>query len=273
MCRTSRLLAVAAAMGATVALAACAGTPGTPPAGPGPGVALPPADAPFDYQLGGAYDPPAGTEVVVRDREAAPAAGLYNVCYVNAFQTQEHELAWWEGHHPDLLLSDDDGYVVDGTWNEVLLDISSARQREALADVVGAWIDGCGADGFDAVEADNLDSYTRSDDLLRADAAAAFAMLLTERAHAAGLAIAQKNDADLAPRGPSLGFDFAVAEECNRWAECDAFTEAYGDSVLVIEYRAADFATGCAEWPDLSIVHRDLDVRPAGSDGYVHDAC
>jgi Glycoside-hydrolase family GH114 len=273
MRRTHGHLVVALATGASVALAACASTPGTSPPGPGPGAGPPPAGAPFDYQLGGPYEPRAGTEVVVRDREASPAAGLYNVCYVNAFQTQEHELAWWEHEHPALLLGDDDGYVVDGDWNEVLLDISSARRRAALADVVGTWIEGCAADGFDAVEPDNLDSYTRSDGLLSGDDAAAFAALLAERAHAAGLAIAQKNGAELAPRGPSLGFDFAVVEECNRWSECDAYTEAYGDALLVIEYRAADFATGCAEWPDLSIVHRDLDVRPAGSDGYVYDAC
>jgi len=272
MRRTRRALAVLAAV-AVVGVAACTTSVGTPSRGPGPDRALPPTNAPFDYQLGGAYAPHPETEVVVRDREAEPAAGLYNICYVNAFQTQEHELARWEDDHPELLLGDDDGYVVDGAWNEVLLDISSARKRAALADVVGAWIEGCAADGFDAVEPDNLDSYTRSEGLLDADDAAAFARLLTGRAHAAGLAIAQKNDTGLAPRGPSLGFDFAVAEECNRWSECDAYTDAYGDAVLVIEYRAADFATGCADWPDLSIVHRDLDVRPLGSRGYVHDAC
>jgi len=272
MRRTRRLLAAAVGAGTWVGLAACATAPGVP-AGSHPDAALPPAGVPFDYQLGGAYEPRAGTEIVVRDRAASPAAGLYNICYVNAFQTQSHELAWWEDHHPDLLLRDDGGYVVDSAWNEVLLDISSARTRAPLADVVGAWIDSCAADGFDAVEPDNLDSYARSSGLLAADDAAAFATLLTERAQAAGLAIAQKNGGDLAPRGPSLGFDFAVVEECNRWSECDVYTEAYGDAVLVIEYRAADFATGCAEWPHLSVAHRDLDVRPAGAVGYVEDAC
>jgi hypothetical protein len=52
-------------------------------------VSLPPPHPGFDYQLGGAYDAPAGVEVVSRDRSAAPAAGKYNICYVNAFQAIE----------------------------------------------------------------------------------------------------------------------------------------------------------------------------------------
>src|SRR5262245_46420773 len=51
-------------------------------------VALPPAHAKFDYQIGGAYAPPSGVRVVSRDHDAQPASGLYNICYVNAFQAQ-----------------------------------------------------------------------------------------------------------------------------------------------------------------------------------------
>ena len=55
--------------------------------------APPPADAGFDYQIGGDYPPPAGVSVVSRDwfsgRPAADPA--YSICYVNAFQTQANE--------------------------------------------------------------------------------------------------------------------------------------------------------------------------------------
>ena len=84
--------------------------------------------------------------------------------------------------------------------------------------------------------------------------------LFSEAAHAVGLAIAQKNSAELVARRLELGTDFAVAEECNRFAECGVYVEGYVDLVFVIEYRRADFDDGCAAWPDLSIVLRDLDL-------------
>ena len=88
-----------------------------------------------------------------------------------------------------------------------------------------------------------------------------------------GLPIAQKNSAEITGRAGEMGTDFAVAEECNRYHECDAYTTAYGDHVLVIEYRRRDFDAGCAAYPNLSIVLRDLDLVPEGKKGYVYDAC
>lgn len=258
------------ALGAVLVPAACSGTAREPD---GTGVSLPPGGAPFDYQIGEPYAPHPETRIVARDRTAEPAPGAYNICYVNAFQAQPGELPWWRAEHADLLLRDGDGYVIDRDWDEVLLDISSPARRGELAGVVGGWIDGCAAHGFDAIEPDNLDSYTRSGGLLSRADAAAFAALLTRRAHEAGLAVAQKNDADLAADGPAIGFDFAIAEECNRWSECDAYADAYGTRVLVIEYRDEDFDAGCAAWPELSIVRRDRDVTAPGAAGYRYDAC
>ncbi len=65
--------------------------------------------------------------------------------------------------------------------------------------------------------------------------------LFADAAHAVGLPIAQKNSAEITGRRAEMGTDFAVAEECDRWNECDAYTSAYGDHVLVIEYRRRDF--------------------------------
>ena len=70
-----------------------------------------------------------------------------------------------------------------------------------------------------------------------------------------------------------MGTDFAVAEECDRYSECDTYTGAYGDHVLVIEYRRRDFATGCAAYPQLSIVLRDLDLVAPNDKAYVYDGC
>ena len=96
---------------------------------------------------------------------------------------------------------------------------------------------------------------------------------VAQAAHANGLAIAQKNSAEIVGRRVEMGTDFAVAEECDRYSECDAYTGAYGDHVLVIEYRRRDFDAGCAAFPNLSIVLRDLDLVTPSSKDYVFDGC
>ncbi|WP_409055885.1 endo alpha-1,4 polygalactosaminidase [Streptomyces sp. SYP-A7185] len=239
-------------------------------------VRTPKADTVFDYQLGGPYPPDGAVRAVSRDRSAKPAEGLYNVCYVNAFQAQPGDaIAWWKKKHPDLLLKNDDGsLVVDEDWKEPLLDISTSGKRRALMDVVGPWIDGCATSGYDAVEPDNLDSYERSDDHLTPRHAAAFAELLAERAHSRGLAIAQKNTTDLLPQRGRIGFDFAVVEECAAYKECGDFADAYDDKVFAVEYTRKDYRTACDTWGDrLSITLRDLDVSPKGTKGHVFAQC
>ena len=275
--RASAALAVllAGVLGSAVVPAATAATDA--PAMPAD-VALPPVGGGFDYQLGGAYPPPKGVTVVTRDRTATPAHAAYGICYVNAFQTQPGELGWWQREHPGLLLRVGGRYVFDPDWpGEVLLDTSTAQNREELTAVVGEWIDGCAAKGFDAVELDNLDSWARSRGLLNSAANLAFATTLTARAHARSLAVAQKNSAELADIGPSVGFDFAVAEECQVYAECDAYLEAYGSHVLDVEYTdngLGAFAEACQErGQQISLVLRDRDLVARGKPGYVYSAC
>ncbi|WP_030592758.1 endo alpha-1,4 polygalactosaminidase [Streptomyces anulatus] len=264
---------VAVATGAGLLLSHAFATGST--AGAAPEVVPPTANVSFDYQIGGAYTPPAGVRAVSRDRGDRPAEGLYNVCYVNAFQTQPDALDRWQKDHSDLLLRDGDGDLVDDeAWGEVLLDTSTAGKRARLADIVGGWIDGCAKSGFQAVEPDNLDSFERSDGLLTRAHNAAFAKLLADRAHTAGLAIGQKNTTDLLERREEIGFDFAVAEECGRYDECADYASAYGDRVFVVEYTDGDFAKACSSvGAKVSVVRRDLDVRPAGRPGYVFRTC
>ncbi|MBP0461955.1 endo alpha-1,4 polygalactosaminidase [Streptomyces montanisoli] len=237
---------------------------------------LPAADAPFDYQLGGAYQPPAGVRAVSRDRSARPAPGLYNVCYVNAFQAQPGDAVdWWRAHHPGLLLRDRRGaLVIDEDWHEPLLDISTAGKRGELMDVVGGWLDGCAKAGFDAVEPDNLDSYQRSDGLLDEADAVAFAKLLVRRGHHDGLAVAQKNTGELLGRHKQIGFDFAVVEECAHYGECPDFAAAYDRRIFDIEYDGKDFSAACRRFGrTLSVTLRDRDVLPAGAPGHRDERC
>ncbi|MEP9361480.1 endo alpha-1,4 polygalactosaminidase [Nocardioides sp. CN2-186] len=221
-----------------------------------------PAGTDFDYQLGGNRPVPAHVGIVARDRNAEPVAGRYNICYVNGFQTQEDEQAFWKKHW-SLVLKRHGKAVVDSAWGEWLLDLRTPTKRAALAEIVGDWTAGCADDGFDAVEYDNLDSFTRSHGLMDRADAIAYARLLVRSAHDAGLAAGQKNLASY--DGTKIGFDFAVAEECGRYRECASYVDHYGDQVLSIEYRAKDFRWTCEHFGDqLPVVLRDLALSPTG---------
>jgi hypothetical protein len=230
-------------------------------------VALP-TGTDVDYQLGGASEPASNVGIVVRDRTEQPAAGRYNICYVNGFQTQPNERAFWR-HHPDLVLRDAEGRpVVDEAWGEFLLDLRTPAQRTALARIMGRWVRGCAAQGYDAVEFDNLDSYSRSDGLLTRRQAIRYAALLVGAAHDHGLAAGQKNLAGF--DGTTIGYDFAISEECGRYDECQRYVDDFGDQVLMIEYRAEDFAATCTGFGATHAVElRDRDLSPGG----VHEWC
>jgi hypothetical protein len=247
----------------------------------------PPVDARFDYQIGGPYRPPAGVRVVSRDWfDARPPKRGYAICYVNAFQTQDDdpgvvrpdERSAWPA---DLVLSD---LGDDPNWGgEFLVDISTSAKRRRAADWLQPMIETCARKGYDAVEYDNLDSWTRFDGTPRAGdvpfgkrEALAFAALITHRAHALGLAVAQKNTAELTRRQARgrVGFDFAIAEECGRYHECGAYRRVYGDHVIAIEYRRRDFRATCrAVGERISVVLRNRNVTVPGTPGYRYDSC
>lgn len=222
-----------------------------------------PSGTDVDYQLGGAVEAPDHVGIVVRDREAAPQPGRFNICYVNGFQTQPHEKRFWL-ERPGLVLRDRSGDpVVDEAWGEFLLDLRTREKRTRIAKIVGRWTRGCAKDGFDAVEYDNLDSFTRSGGLLKRRHALRFARLLTRAAHRHGLAAGQKNLAGF--DGHRIGYDFAVAEECGRYDECAAYADDFGGQVLMVEYRSADFERTCTAYAAThAVVLRDRDLSPGG---------
>jgi hypothetical protein len=246
-----------------------------------------PANVQWDYQIGGDYPPPAGTGVVVRDWfSGTPRAGAYSVCYVNAFQTQDDEAgvarpdersAW-----PRRLVLRRLG--ADPNWGgEYLVDLRSAAKRRRAARWVAPMLRRCADKGFAAVELDNLDSWTRFDGTpLAGDvpfgrrAAVDYAARLTRRAHALGLAVAQKNTVQLTRREARgrIGFDFALAEECGRYRECEGYTRLYGDRVLAVEYRRRDFARACDAVGDrVAVILRDRLVSRPGAPAYRYAAC
>ena len=238
-------------------------------------VTLPPAHGRFSYQIGGAYTVPGGVTIVDRDHTDAAAAGKYSICYVNAYQAQADAVAWWTAHHPQALLRDaGHKLVIDTDWDEPLLDLSTAAKRATVLGVVGGWIDSCAAEGYRAIEADNLDSYTRSHGLLTAAQALAFGRALATRAHHDHLALGQKNAADQSAAAHRAGFDFAIAEECQVYSECASYTRVYGTGLIEIEYADSPFAGACsARGRTVSVVRRDRDVTPAGDPQHVERWC
>lgn len=253
------------------------------PAAPAP----PPPNAGFDYQIGGDYPLPEGASVVARDWFAGRAAAdpAYSICYVNAFQTQADEPGV---DRPDERSNWPRRLVLrrlgaDPQWGgEYLIDISSRRKRARAAGWVQQMLEGCAQRGFEAVELDNLDSWTRFDGTPLAKRvpfgraeAIAYARELSERAHDLGLAVAQKNTAEIdRRRSRSIGFDFAIAEQCARYRECNAYRRIHGDRVIAIEYRRRHFRRACrAVGAEISVVLRDRAVSRPGSRRYRYDAC
>jgi hypothetical protein len=226
-----------------------------------------PVGTDVDYQLGGVRPVPAHVGIVERDRLAPPIPGRYNVCYVNGFQTQDNERGFWK-HRMGALLHRNGRVVVDSAWGEWLMDIRTPAKRKRLMGIVRTWTRTCAAQGFDAVEYDNLDSFTRSHGLIKRSQAIAYARLLVRVAHAAGLSVGQKNLAGY--DGRRIGYDFAIAEECGRYRECAAYVADYGRQVLSIEYRRVDFNWTCSHFGSrLAVVLRDVDLTPHG----VRDWC
>ncbi len=250
-------------------------------------VHAPPANAGFDYQIGGDYELPDGASVVSRDWFSGEPAGepVYSICYVNAFQTQGDEPGVYRpderSNWPKPLVLTKLGD--DPEWGgEYLVDISTAAKRRQAARWLEPMIDACAQKGYDAVEYDNLDSWTRFDGTPLArrvpfakKEALAFAGRLAKLADSRGLAVGQKNTADLsAKQSRKVGFAFAIAEECARYRECDRYRRIHGDRVIAIEYRRSDFDAACRTVGDeISVVLRDRQVSTPGSPRYVYDAC
>ncbi|MCF2585992.1 endo alpha-1,4 polygalactosaminidase [Brevibacterium sp. UCMA 11752] len=269
-------------IGALIAasLAACASNPTRASRSDGTtsahAVEVPPVGGLPDYQLGGAYEPVERVSIVARDRSVEPAPGRYSICYVNGFQTQPDELETWDS---DLLLSRDGKALVDPEWpDEVLIDTSTSDKRERVFDTVSPWIRGCAEAGFDAVEFDNFDSFTRSQKALVMEDNAALASSYVELSHRFGLAVGQKNAAEFSRTlHEEVGFDFAVAEECSAFRECDEYTRVYGQAVIDIEYtdnlpRNWDDICEDSETP-ASVVLRDRDLTVADNPRHTARHC
>jgi hypothetical protein len=101
----------------------------------------------------------------------------------------------------------------------------------------------CKQKGFDAVEPDNIDTYTYTPTLkktgfpLTAQDELNFIQWFTSQVHALGMGVLQKNDPD--QTGQVSGeFDFALLEQCVQYGFCNKFQvyHATGRAVFDTEY-------------------------------------
>ncbi len=133
------------------------------------------------------------------------------------------------------------GNNYDGWDGEKFLDI---RRIDLLAPIMRARLDMIKAKGFDAVEPDNIDSYTNNTgfDITEQDVIN-YCKWLAEEAHSRGLSIGQKNASELAPQLVGT-FDWILLE--------GAFQEGIEDEAKVyITNNKAVFAT---EYDDVMTV-------------------
>lgn len=132
------------------------------------------------------------------------------------------------------------------------------RQLDVLVPLMTSRFQRCAALGFDAVEADNLDSYENITTLpLTPEHNLAYVHALAEAARGLNLSIGQKNAPELA-EALAGSMDFMVVDSCFRWEWCDAvspYVEA-GKPVFGMEFIEAeiDWAKACAQAEALGIL-------------------
>jgi hypothetical protein len=131
-----------------------------------------------------------------------------------------------------------------------------------------ARMDLCRLKGFDALEPDNVDSYTNDTGFpLSASDQLNFNRWLAQEAHSRGLSIGLKNDPEQAAELVS-DFDWALTEDCFDQGWCEQMSPfiAAGKAVFAVEYTDTQITLDeyCPQALDLNFSamhkHRDLDA-------------
>ncbi|HLY37574.1 MAG TPA: endo alpha-1,4 polygalactosaminidase [Candidatus Binatia bacterium] len=172
---------------------------------------------------------------------AIHARGARVICYVDAgtdepFRPDHQAYLDFDAACGGCLL----GKPVSGFREEHWVNIDDDQgQRDFLLGIVTTRIDRCVADGFDAVEFDNVDGYANDTGLPFSEATQLlFDTALANLAHQKGLTVGLKND--LGQIGELLPyFDFAINEQCQQYHECAALDPfvAAGKPVFQVEYQ------------------------------------
>lgn len=232
-----------------------------------PAIWQPALNTSWQWQLDGAIDQTVDAQLFdldLFDTEASLVAALHAqgrkvVCYIS--------VGSWEEWRPDAdqfpaaVIGND----YEGWPGEKWLDI---RQIDQLAPIMRARFDACRAKGFDGIEPDNIEGYANDTGFpLTAQHQLTYNIWLANEAHARGLSIGLKNDADqvteLLPH-----FDWALTEDCFDQGWCHQLTPFVnaGKAVFAAEYTDTGMTTGqfCPQANALNfngiLKHRDLDA-------------
>jgi hypothetical protein len=151
------------------------------------------------------------------------------------------------------------GSGIDGWPGQKWVDIRSTVVRNIMSNRIAQ----AAAKGCDAVEMDDVDSYTNNPGFpLTAADQISFNSFLATTAHANGLGIGLKNDLDQVSALASQ-FDFAINEQCFQYSECDSLSTFInqGKAVFGVEYDLAtsQFCTQ-ANADKFSWLKKDLDL-------------
>lgn len=235
--RVIRRLLVALLLGATACMATMPEST-TRAAAPTADWWQPPINTTWQWQLGDdaidmSYDVDM-YDIDLFDHSAETVAALHEqgskvVCYISVGSYED-----WRpdaDQFPDAVLGKD----YEGWPGEKWLDI---RQIDLLAPIMRARLDLCKSKGFDAVEPDNMDSYTNDTGFpLTAADQLAYNRWLAAEAHARGLSIGMKNDPEQV-NDLVDDFDWALTEGCFDQGWCEdmlPFIQA-GKPVFATEY-------------------------------------
>jgi hypothetical protein len=164
----------------------------------------------------GAYDID-GFNNTASEVAALHALGKRVVCYMDAGTYEPNRPD--SSQFPAALLGSD----VVGWPGEKWLDVRAAGPSyAALQSIMLARFQLCQQKGFDAVEADNVDSYQNSPGFNTTAAdQLAYNEWIAQTVHGLGMAIFLKNDLDQIPMLVA-DFDGALDEECNKYSECNS---------------------------------------------------
>jgi hypothetical protein len=151
------------------------------------------------------------------------------------------------------------GAAVAGWPGELWLDVRPSSPNYAtLQSIMQARFTVCQKKGFDAVEPDNMESYTNSPGFPTTAAdQLAYNEWVAQTVHGLGLAVFQKNDLGQIPTLVSH-FDGILDEECNYYSECSALApylsagkpawnaEYTQDGETTAKFCSADVSAGIA---------------------------
>jgi len=178
------------------------------------------------YDIDG-FDNPASTVAALH------AKGIMAVCYMDA--------GIWEsvapdaGNFPAALLGKSAGGSPDLKWIDLR---QSGPDYSTLQEIMQARAQTCKSSGFDAIDWDMVGVYQESPSFpITAADQLAYNTFLANTTHSLGLAVGLHDDGDqVAALQPK--FDFAVSEECFKYAACSAETPfiSAGKAVFEVEY-------------------------------------